>query len=52
MVHINFVIFLREKQILFSREITAHTRELDSTRPVTFVGNQSPLDDKAVSDTS
>lgn len=32
----------------YFRDITSHTRELDSTRPVTFVGNQSPFDDKGV----
>ena len=32
------------------RAVIQYTRELDSTRPVTFVGNQSPYDDKAVSE--
>jgi len=32
----------------YFRSVISYTRELDSTRPVTFVGNQSPYDDKAV----
>ena len=32
----------------YFRAVIQYTRELDSTRPVTFVGNQSPYDDKAV----
>ena len=34
---------------LLFRRVIEYTRELDDTRPVTFVGNQSPYDDKAVS---
>lgn len=37
-----------EEADAYFKAITSYTRELDNTRPVTFVGNQSPYDDKAV----
>ena len=36
-------------KLLLNRSVIEHTRDLDPTRPVTFVGNQMWLDDKAVS---